>query len=52
MKTRYIYINNFRTNYRLDNGTTIKYENYTDLIPCTLDRFQNIFTNYDVDFTD
>ncbi|CAD8060136.1 unnamed protein product [Paramecium sonneborni] len=41
-----------RTYVRLSNGTTIKYENLTNLIPCTLDRFQKIFDKYDLNFTD
>jgi len=36
-----IYI--YRTYQRFDNGTLKKYENYTNLIPCTADRFSKIF---------
>ncbi|CAD8188839.1 unnamed protein product [Paramecium pentaurelia] len=35
---------------RLDNGTVIKITQEINLIPCTLDRFQKIFTKYNVDF--
>ncbi|CAK76107.1 unnamed protein product (macronuclear) [Paramecium tetraurelia] len=35
---------------RLNNGTTIKQDSFIDLIPCTIDRFQNIFNNQN--FTD
>ncbi|CAD8156131.1 unnamed protein product [Paramecium octaurelia] len=36
---------------RLENGTLIKRDQYIDLIPCKLDRFQNIFTPYRLNFT-
>ncbi|CAD8066747.1 unnamed protein product [Paramecium primaurelia] len=36
---------------RLENGTLIKRDQHIDLIPCTLDRFQNIFTPYALNFT-
>ncbi|CAD8066755.1 unnamed protein product [Paramecium primaurelia] len=54
--------NNFNTNpyfnitlkqriyTRLNNGTIIKQDSFIDLIPCTIDRFQNIFNNQN--FTD
>ncbi|CAD8090665.1 unnamed protein product [Paramecium sonneborni] len=35
---------------RLDNGTVVKIIQEVNLIPCTLDRFQKIFTKYNVDF--
>ncbi|CAD8126731.1 unnamed protein product [Paramecium sonneborni] len=35
---------------RLTNGTLIKQDSFIDLIPCSLDRFQNIFNNQN--FTD
>ncbi|CAK79111.1 unnamed protein product (macronuclear) [Paramecium tetraurelia] len=35
---------------RLDNGTVIKIAQEINLIPCTLDRFQKVFTKYNVDF--
>ncbi|CAD8126583.1 unnamed protein product [Paramecium sonneborni] len=36
---------------RLENGTLIKKDQFIDLIPCSLDRFQNVFQPYGMNFT-
>ncbi|KAM3131020.1 hypothetical protein pb186bvf_016832 [Paramecium bursaria] len=43
----------FRHYHTFPNGTQIRYPNvYIDLVPCTIDHFQPIFTPYNMNITD